>query len=252
MKLLLLVVLLLLSSIAAVVQSTPELVQHDLLSPTGLQRHGTHTVRHLETSAFLVPDEWKTAFVQARKDFVDTESQTKAYHYYRTMLPLDLDSTDQYQELMKRFLADHADTIVDGVKIVNAMKMSREPSVRSFAADVEAQLVKKWHTEGKTLKQVFEGLQLNEIHDEMDLYANPAFSTWMAYAKHLYSIWSFSEVGNVLRRMEKSKNFDVIRTMEESGLADAWVFRDIPLRNTLYDKWKFIEEYHHEHASTSN
>ncbi|KAI9919311.1 hypothetical protein PsorP6_017625 [Peronosclerospora sorghi] len=240
----LLLVVFVLASIAAVVKSSLDLDDNRVLYSEDLGANGARTVRYLRSSVILVPLEWKNAFVQARKQFFDTES--KKHPFLKS--PLELDS-NQRERLNYFFRADTERSVVDRVKILNAMKMSGVESVRSFAADLEEQLVQKWRSEGKTLKQVFEDLELDKTQDEMDCYSNPAFSTWMVYAKSLHGeSWS-SEMVKVLEKKENSKNFDDIGAIE-ALLREILELSEEP--EVLFRKWEFIERYKHHEASPSN
>ncbi|KAI9916393.1 hypothetical protein PsorP6_018106 [Peronosclerospora sorghi] len=182
---LLLVVVIVLSSIAVVVKSSLDLVPHDVVHSADFGRNGARTVRYLRSSAGGLPDvpvQWITAFVQVRKQFFDAESKTRPF-----LKPPSKLNSIQRNRLKYFFRADPIiaksnscccystpGSIVDRVKIVNAMKMSDDSEVRSFAEDLEKRLLEKWDTEGRTLQDVFVELQLNEIQDEMDLYFSPA------------------------------------------------------------------------------
>ncbi|KAI9919350.1 hypothetical protein PsorP6_017565 [Peronosclerospora sorghi] len=112
---------------------------------------------------------------------------------------------------------------VDVVKKINAGMMDGDSQIRDLAYSVEAHMLYLWEMYEASLLQAFRVLRLNEITDETELYANPAFVTWMEYAIRLginpstedsFSPW-FLDMLNVLREEKNSKDFHSLAIVKD-------------------------------------
>ncbi|KAI9905682.1 hypothetical protein PsorP6_014037 [Peronosclerospora sorghi] len=122
-----------------------------------------------------------------------------------------------------RLFAYNEMSVAAVVKLLNAGMMDGDSQIRDLAYSVEAHMLDLWELYKCSLPEAFRVLRLNEIPDETELYANPAFVTWIEYAMRLaekiYNPHSFSpwlvNMLNVLREEENSKDFHSLANVKE-------------------------------------